>query len=275
MLESRQLKIRSLNTEWLEKNSKGKTILLLLHGFPDDASVWVPFTAKMRGDYHVIAPMLRGSGKSEKSQDLARYSPESLALDIFAILKKADPAERKKVVIIGHDIGGILAWYVATLLEKRLKNLVIINAASMAQASMRITNPRQIVKSWYIFLFLIPGLAELLFACFSKPLLGLAKKLGGLNTGGHEVAQTSGTLPFYRAAFFSFINNHDLRQPARIKAPVIVIHGKKDAFVEPATLRELNSFAESVELRVVEGNHWLQIEHPERLAGLIKEFIHD
>jgi pimeloyl-ACP methyl ester carboxylesterase len=42
---------------------------------------------------------------------------------------------------------------------------------------------------------------------------------------------------------------------------------------QPDYYRELEAGAPSVHVEVVRGGHWLQLEHPERLAALIDEFF--
>lgn len=274
------LTVRGLKTAWLEAGSSKNNILLLLHGFPDDAHVWDEQIRHFRAHFHVVAPMMRGAGLSEPSEDQSRYGLSATALDQLAILRKINPAGRKKIYLVGHDLGTLHAWHLAPLLGKRLKGLVILNGGHPMQAWERKTNYRQVMKSWYMYLFLIPLLPELLLKTVGKSLLKRTKKRNGipdkkmsdatkaLDYAAHTVKQyreIAKSLPAYW-----WHANH-----FKLEAPVLAISTTGDAFIEPATLKELNLIAKKPSVRIIEGKHWVQCENPDRINKLMDKFFRE
>ena len=54
-----------LNVAYHEQGAKDKPVILLLHGWPDDATTWDKVLPQfMSAGYRVIAPYLRGFGET-------------------------------------------------------------------------------------------------------------------------------------------------------------------------------------------------------------------
>src|SRR5207237_8101896 len=87
-------------------------LVLLLHGFPETSHAWrkqIPALAKR---FRVVAPDLRGYGRSEKPREIDAYRTAVLADDIAGLIHElgADQAD-----VVGHDWGGGVAWRLAIL----------------------------------------------------------------------------------------------------------------------------------------------------------------
>jgi pimeloyl-ACP methyl ester carboxylesterase len=86
--------------------------VLLVHGFPDDHTVWrnqIP--ALVDAGYRVIAVDTRGCGESEIKPREGDYAIDKLVADLVALL---DALGIAKVRLVGHDWGrcrrGVLPW---------------------------------------------------------------------------------------------------------------------------------------------------------------------
>lgn len=266
--------IRGLETAWIEvkpEKSNDQPVVFFMHGCPDDPLTWqAQIDHLSEKKYPIIAPWARGVGESAPSRDRHRYGFDAIALDHFEILRTFDPAAKQKVIVVGHDIGGIHAWNFARLLGGRLAGLILINAPELSQMARRLTQFSQVRKSWYIGLFQIPFLPEFLLKQGEHRLLERAQKTAGMP----EKSNTS-IIPFlahYREAARAV--PEALRQNLPLlTAPVLVLWGNKDPFLEPPTADELNRLASDVTLRVIEGGHWLHSQKPERVNQLIDLFI--
>jgi len=86
-------------------------LVVLCHGWPELSYSWrhqIPALAS--AGYHVVAPDMRGFGRSEAPADIAAYSIFDVVGDIVALV--AALGERQ-AVIIGHDWGAPVAWHAA------------------------------------------------------------------------------------------------------------------------------------------------------------------
>lgn len=276
-VKTRSINARGLKTSWLEAGSPQKDVLLLLHGFPDDAHVWDAQIEHFRKSFHVIAPFARGTGPSEAAKDDARYGPDAAALDHLEILRHADPSARKGIYVVGHDMGTLHAWHLAPLIGPRLKGLAVINGAHPLQMWSRKTNPRQVLKSWYTYVFMVPAVAETFLKIFGRPVFKSAYASQGMpaanDPGAKGAAERAArTVKQYRETAKTL--PRELRgNRFRLKAPVLAISSTDDAYLEPATLEELENLAERPTVRVIEGRHWIQCEQPERVNRLLERFF--
>src|SRR5215212_12117548 len=131
-------------------------LVLLLHGFPEFWYGWRSQIPALARHFHVVAPDLRGYNLSAKPA--SGYGFETLASDVPALIR-ALGAERAHIV--GHDWGGILAWGAAMLHPDCVDRLAILNAPHPGAYLRELgRNPRQWLRSWYIGLFQVRGLAE-------------------------------------------------------------------------------------------------------------------
>ncbi len=281
VVQRRQLELRGLTTAWLEAGPSATTartpIILLLHGFPDNADSWSYQIEALKTRATVIAPFVRGAEPSAKGKGLGRYAPDAVGLDVLEILASVDPEAKRPVLCVGHDLGAVHAWRIAELLQKRAVGLVIINGLTIPQMLRRAMNPRQLLKSWYIFLMQVPVLPELAANAAGGRLLNLAYRLGGLSEEFRPDAEQlrgalSGPLNQYRA-FVRDIPRALGRIGRRLRCPLLVLWGEEDAFLEPPTATEIERDAEHVTIRILPGNHWLHRQHAERVNGLLCEFI--
>ena len=129
--------------------------VVLLHGFPDSGRLWrhqVPALAA--AGFQVIVPDLRGYGKSSQPDAVEAYSLALLAGDVQAVLA-AEQVSRAHVV--GHDWGAALAWVLATFAPDQVDHLAVLSVGHPA-TFLRTLEQRQM--SWYMLLFLFPGVAE-------------------------------------------------------------------------------------------------------------------
>ena len=99
--------------------------VVLLHGFPGLAYTWrhqIPALAA--AGYRIIAPDLRGYGRSDAPEAVEAYDIASLTGDMVNLL---DALGIEKAVFMGHDWGGLLAWQMALLHRVRVAGVIGVN----------------------------------------------------------------------------------------------------------------------------------------------------
>jgi len=88
-------------------------LIILCHGFPECWYSWrhqLPALAK--AGFHAVAPDLRGYGRSERPEDVEKYT---ILDDIGDIVSLVDTLGAEQAVIVGHDIGPTIAWQTALM----------------------------------------------------------------------------------------------------------------------------------------------------------------
>jgi pimeloyl-ACP methyl ester carboxylesterase len=97
--------------------------VILLHGFGETSHMWLPLIAKLAAGHTVIAPDLRGAGSSAKPA--SGYDKKSLAVDIHAL---AQSLGEHKAIVVGHDIGLMVAYAYAAQYPAEVERIVLMDA---------------------------------------------------------------------------------------------------------------------------------------------------
>lgn len=255
-------------------------LVILLHGFPE---FWYGWNAQIEplaaAGYRVYAPDQRGYNLSDKPDGIAAYSIETLAADVVGLI---DEAGRQKAVVVGHDWGAAVAWWVAATYPDRVERLVVLNVphpAVMKRFASR--DPGQMLRSWYIAFFQLPGLPERLSRQNNWSLmihtLRSSSRPGTFSDADLEQYRRAWSQP---GAFRSMVNWYRavLRRPptrslaARITVPTLLIWGTRDRFLKREMAQPSIDLCDKGRVIFFENaTHWVQHEEAERVTELIKK----
>ena len=132
--------------------------LVLLHGWPQTGRVWRQVMGPLSDRYTVVVPDLRGAGASDRPDD--GYTKTNQARDMRAVLDAlglSGPA-----VVIGHDIGAMVAFAWAATRPEDVRALVLLDALLPGfglEESMDVAAGGM----WHFGFFMTPAVPEMLF----------------------------------------------------------------------------------------------------------------
>jgi pimeloyl-ACP methyl ester carboxylesterase len=98
--------------------------IVLLHGWPQHWWAWRRVLPHLARHHRVLCPDLRGQGWS--SVPLTGYDKETLAGDLLGLL---DALGLPKVIVVGHDWGGLAGLLAALRAPERFTGLVALGIA--------------------------------------------------------------------------------------------------------------------------------------------------
>src|SRR5262245_2855294 len=88
---------------------KNESPVVLLHGFPEFWFGWRHQLGPLAGaGHHIVAPDQRGYNLSDKPEAVSAYALDVLTEDIVRLL---DAMGWRSAALVGHDWGGIVAWW--------------------------------------------------------------------------------------------------------------------------------------------------------------------
>ncbi len=96
---------------------------MLLHGYAESSRMWLPLIKELEKTHTVIAPDLRGAGASSTPAD--GYTKTVMAQDIHALVASLG---YKKVEIVGHDIGLMVAYAYAAQYPTEVSKIALMDA---------------------------------------------------------------------------------------------------------------------------------------------------
>ncbi len=111
-----------LRLHYVDWGNEDKPPLLLVHGGRDHCRNWDWVAQKLRHDYHIIAPDLRGHGDSQWMVG-GTYEINDYIYDIAQLIHQKGLAP---VTIIAHSMGGAISLRYTGLYPETVKKLVVI-----------------------------------------------------------------------------------------------------------------------------------------------------
>lgn len=132
-------------------------LVLLLHGFPQYWWTWRhQLPALAEAGYRAVAMDLRGVGGSDRTP--RGYDPANLALDVTGVIRSLGEPD---AALVGHDLGGYLAWTAAVMRPKLIRRLAVSSMPHPRRwrASM-LGDVRQTAAGAYIWGFQRPWVPE-------------------------------------------------------------------------------------------------------------------
>jgi len=252
--------------------------LILLHGFPDFWYGWKNIIQRLKNDFHLIIPDMRGYNLSDKPVGIENYKMEFLIKDVKNL---ADALGIDTFFLAGHDWGGVIAWCFAEIYPERVKKLMILNAPHPKIFQERLRNDKaQQRASFYIFEFLKPQGEKLAIDNDYKWLKWAVFK-GIINQDEFtefdkneylkawtQPGAIVGGVNYYRAN--TIFNNWT----GLINVPTIVIHGMKDVALLPSILDDLSNYVQDLKIiRAENASHWIMHDDPNLVASAIRDFF--
>ncbi|MEO1089546.1 MAG: alpha/beta hydrolase [Pseudomonadota bacterium] len=134
------------------------TPLVLLHGFPDTGEVWRHQVGPLAElGRTVIVPDLRGCGATDAPHQVERYRLDRLVADVLAIVDALVPPG-SAFDLVGHDWGAAVGWHVCAVGPERVRRFAALSVGH--PEAYRRAGAEQRRKGWYLFLFIVPWVAE-------------------------------------------------------------------------------------------------------------------
>jgi pimeloyl-ACP methyl ester carboxylesterase len=261
----------------------GERLALCLHGFPETWYSWrhqMPLLARL--GHRVWAPDLRGYGESERPERVADYALEELLGDVAGLV---DASGARSTLLVGHDWGGIIAWFFAMRRARPLERLVIMNCPHPAAPGLRTL--RQLRRSWYMLFFQLPWLPERLLS------LGGHRFLDFMRDGAahpenfpdevlrvfRQAAARPGALRAMLHYYRALICGGGLRRQLalgtpEIEIPTLLVWGERDVALGRETTFGTERFAKDLALRYLPGvSHFVQQDDPEAVNAILEAWL--
>jgi pimeloyl-ACP methyl ester carboxylesterase len=119
------LTINGLRLRYLEWGDPNAPPMLLLHGFSSTAQAWQKVGDVLASRYHVVALDQRGHGASDWDAQ-GRYTIDDFVADAHAV---AQQLKLQPFVLVGHSMGGAIAYTYAAVYPSDVTRLVIEDSA--------------------------------------------------------------------------------------------------------------------------------------------------
>ncbi|HEX2486175.1 MAG TPA: alpha/beta hydrolase [Myxococcota bacterium] len=260
-------------------------LALLLHGFPECAFSWrhqLPLLARL--GWRAWAPDLRGYGETDRPPRVQDYAIEALLGDVAGLI---DASGARDVLLVGHDWGGIIAWYFAMRRPRPLARLCVMNLPHPACMERALRRGPQLLRSWYALFFQLPWLPERLLAAgdyrairgaFRDMAVDESRFPDAVLDVYRDQAARPGALTAMLHYYRALLRGGSRRQRAlgypMIEIPTLLLWGEEDQALGIETTYGTERHVANLTLRYLPGvSHWVQQEAPEAVNAMLEAWL--
>ncbi|MGE5286588.1 MAG: alpha/beta fold hydrolase [Micromonosporaceae bacterium] len=246
--------------------------VLLIHGWPDSAFLWrnqIPFLVSH--GFRVIAPDMRGFGRSSQPEDVAAYRLRNSVADVTAIL---DALGIEAAHVVGHDWGAAVAWLTAMFQPDRVLKLVVLSVPHPRVPQ----TIRQYEMAWYQLFFQFAGIAEATIRhdgwawlrIFTRGDGDLERWIEDLSRPGALTA----SLNWYRANLAPRMPGPPPTLPP-VTAPTLGVWSANDYYLDGVRMEESGAYVEGPWRyeQIAGASHWIPLDAPDRLNELLLDWL--
>lgn len=253
-----------INGQQLNYNEKGEgSAAVLVHGFPLDRRIWDAQVEGLSDGYRVIAPDLRGFGKSQPGKP---FTIEDLADDLHQLLEKIGALP---CVLGGLSMGGYVSLAYVAKYPTDLKGLMLIDTKAEADTAEGKANRLKMIESCRV------GGAKVVAD-------SMASKMTAPGASAEVVAKARRIMEecppaTIEHACLAMLSRRDYRgELPSIAVPTLVIVGEQDAFIPLALARDMSRQIARARLAVVgKAGHLAPMEQPDETNRVIGSFLAD
>jgi pimeloyl-ACP methyl ester carboxylesterase len=240
--------------------------LLLVHGFPSNAAAWSAIVPRLEAERSMVALDMVGFGQSTR-RPRRPMTGNAYADRLVALM---DALELERIDVAGLSWGGSVVQRLAVRHPERVHRLVLLASVNAARVlPLRTSNllglavairfpavARRVVRRFLARTSADPDLpVEALVRAYVEPL----------------------RQPSTLAAMQRFVRDTAATQPidlGGITAPTLVVAPQADRIVPPALQQEIAELIPNAQYEPIPVvGHAVQFEAPDRVAGLIRDFL--
>ena len=200
-------------------------VVVLLHGFGASLQTWDVWAPGLSETHRVIRLDLPGSGLSPPDPERDYTDARSLKLLIGLL----DELGVSRATLVGHSMGGRIAWTFAAKHPERTDRLVLIAPDGFASQGFQYGKPMGVPASLSLMRHVLPKpvLRMSLKSAYAQP----ESLTDALTTRYHELLLAPGA----RQAMLDRLKQTALQEPEpmlrQIKAPTLLVWGEADAMI--------------------------------------------
>jgi len=265
--------------------------LVLLHGFPQNHTMWHRVARQLAPHFRLVLPDLRGYGDSSKPPGApghVNYSKRTMAGDIVDLMRALG---HERFAVCGHDRGGRVAHRLAVDHPAAVTRLAVVDIAPTLDM-YEATDMRFATFYYHWFHLIQPSpLPETMIG--GDPLFYLHWSLGGWGSAGLAHIEPEALASYercfadpaaihamcedYRAAATVDLDHDRASRAAgdKIACDTLVLWGARgviEALFDPLALWQAQCSAR-VSGHALDAGHFLAEELPAQTAGALQEFL--
>lgn len=251
-----------------DSGPKDAPVLLMLHGFGSSLQTWDTWAQSLQKNYRVVRLDLPGFGLSGASPRNA-YAEED---DVLFIENFVNSIGVHEFSLIGHSMGGKIAWHVAATYPAKVKRLILMAPDGYANPEDMGAKPYEMPTFMHVMKYALP---EFFVKKSLEPAFFDTQALNaGLLTRYHDFLRAPGVRQAIIDRANQTVNTDPVARLKRISAPTLLLWGENDQMIpQDNAKRYAQVLANATTVVLPKQGHLLQEERPQEGLAQVLAFL--
>ncbi|KAL3670721.1 hypothetical protein V7S43_003909 [Phytophthora oleae] len=297
-----------ITLHYIDVGPRDATPVVLVHGWPDLWFGWRYQIQALSETYRVIAPDMRGFGRSSAPQTVDGYGTKKVTGDLAGLL---DFLNIPRAVFVGHDWGAVITWRMCMFHPKRVIAVcsvctpyippsdeyvdtdTLIRAVPQFSYMSLLSEPKEAAKvldaaprrlftatfrthtdidTSLSFIELLHGIPASSNSIFTNPSKLLEQSELDFYVAEYERSGFASGCNYYAARFIDFNDEREL--PRTIPHKALLISPAQDRVLKPEMATATRKFVPNLQQEiVVDAGHWVLWEQKDEVTRLLQQWL--
>jgi len=264
-IKSISIHVNQLSISYTDEGAKSDPVVLLLHGFPLNKSMWKYQIEQLKPHARVIAMDIRGHGFSGHGD--TDFSIDLFVTDLICFMNcmKID-----KAILCGFSMGGYIALLAMEKHPERFEALVLCNTSCMADSKeaqkKRLLAIKSLQKNG------IERYANETIKHLFAPASLVSKQTAVINVKNMIMETSESSITNSLMALAN--RKETCSRLKEIKVPVLIMVGRHDTLTPVLAAKNMHDRIKDSSFKVIEdAGHLSNLEQPEIFFGHLVEFV--
>lgn len=271
-----------LRLHYVDWGNPGAPPMVLVHGGRDHARNWDWVAIRLRTQYHIIAPDLRGHGDSQWAVG-GSYSVADYTLDLAQLI---DALQLPPLILIGHSLGGSVALQYAATYPERVYKVVAIEGLGPPPWLVVERSARERMRDWIAEMQALARRHPRRYASLEDAMARMREANPHLS---EEQARHLTIHGCYRAEDGTYLWKFDnyvratspylsgMREArelwSEILCPVLLLRGEESWASDPAKDGRAAAFRNATVINIPRAGHWVHHDQLEEFLRVVRQFF--
>ena len=257
--------VNNLTVSYNDEGQDGAPVIIFIHGFPFNKSMWNKQMASLKENYRVVAYDVRGHGNSDTGN-------EDFSIELFVkdLLNLMDALNIDKTILCGLSMGGYIALNAIENYPERFDALILSDTHCIAdtpEAKEKRMKAIESIRKDGVEKFADESIKNL-FAPES-----FTTRKGEIAAVRDMIVNTTKE-SLYKTLRAFYERKETCSKLPDINVPVLIMVGKEDKITPPAAAQMMQEKIKDSLLSIVEhAGHLSNMENPGEFNKQLKKFV--
>jgi pimeloyl-ACP methyl ester carboxylesterase len=274
-----------LRLHYVDWGNPGAPTLVMVHGGRDHCRSWDWVADRLRHEWHVVAPDLRGHGDSAWSPD-GDYTLPSYIYDLTQFIHQLSVP---RITLVAHSLGGGISLRYAGLYPQLIHKLVVIEGIGPTETMMEFRAHMSLTERWHSWIEGRRALSSRVpkrYATFADALKRMREENTYLSAeqAAHLTANAAsrnedGTWSWKFDNYMHLAPPLDMTREEvhslwhAIDCPTLLVHGEQSHFSRALTQERIGYFRQAQVVRFANAGHWPHHDQFEPFMAELQKFL--